>query len=295
MHYAIVTPVRNEAANLHRVAEAVVSQTMRPETWVLVENGSTDETATVAESLARDYAWISVVRAGQLEGAERGAPIIKAFHIGIDALRPLPEVVGQLDADLSFAEDYFEQLLRVLGASPMLGIVSGTCFEQTRGEWHRKHATGVNVWGAARLYRRECLEQVLPLELRTGWDAIDVAEATTLGWETRILPELRFYHHRREASREPTRWSAWAAQGRVSHYLGYRPSYLVLRALFKSLRDPAALALVAGYTGAALRRAEQCRKPGLIAHVREQQRVRNLHLRASEALGKALSTEPSGR
>ncbi len=292
MHYAIVTPVRDEAANLERIASCVASQTVRPVVWVLVENGSTDETPDLAARLADEHAWVRVLRAGPVEAEERGAPIVHAFHLGLASLRPHPEIVVQLDADLSFPPDYFERLLRALGEDRRLGIVSGTCYEQHGGEWREQHVTAASVWGAARAYRGECLERVLPLEPRTGWDAVDVAEANALGWETRILRELPFYHHRREASRERSRWSAWAAQGRVSHFLGYRPSYLLLRALFRAFRDPVALALVAGYADEALRRQPQCAKPGVRTWVREQQRLRALARRAAEALGRAPLRRP---
>ncbi|MBM2822870.1 MAG: glycosyltransferase family 2 protein [Thermoleophilia bacterium] len=285
MRYAIVTPVRDEVANLERIASCVASQTARPEAWVLVENGSTDETPDIAARLADEHTWVHVLRAGLLDAEERGAPIVHAFHLGVSLLQPRPEVIVQLDADLSFPPYYFEQLLRALGRNVRLGIVSGTCYEQHGGEWREQHVTGASVWGAARAYRKECLERVLPLEPRTGWDAVDVAEANALGWETRILHEVPFYHHRREASRERTRWSAWAAQGRVSHFLGYRPSYLLLRALFRAFRDPAALALVAGYAGEAVRRRPQCAKPGVRTWVRKQQRLRNLARRVAEARG----------
>jgi len=286
LRYAVVTPVRDEAANLERLAAAMAAQTVRPDPWVLVENGSTDGTPEVAKRLAAEHPWILVSTREPAPAAGRGAPIVHAFHAGLEAIGPLPDAIGQLDADLTFAPDYFERLLRALGDNARLGIVSGTCYEREDGEWRERFATAGSVWGAARLYRRACLEQVLPLEPRTGWDAIDAAEANALGWETRIDRELVFFHHRREGSREATRWSAWAAQGRVSHYLGYRPSYLVLRALFRALRDPAALGLVAGFAGETVRRRAQCRRPGVRAWVRRQQRLRNLAHRALEAHGR---------
>src|SRR6266511_6082922 len=98
--------------------------------------------------------------------------------------------------------------------------------------------TGDNVWGAARLYRRECLDQLLPLERRTGWDGMDVLEANLRGWKTGLVDDLPFFHHRREGSTAPSRRAQWAAQGRAAHYMGYRPSYLVMFALYREPRDP---------------------------------------------------------
>ena len=285
MRYAVVTPIRDEAGTLARLVDTIAAQTHRPDTWLLVENGSTDGTADVARELIREHPWIRLVVTPAVEHRERGAPIVAAFHAGLRELGELPDAVAQLDADLTLPADYFERLVEAMARDERLGIVSGTCYELSGDEWAERYATGMSVWGAARLYRRACLEQVLPLEPRTGWDAIDVAEANALGWSTAILREVPFFHHRPEGSRERTRWTSWAAQGRVSHFLGYRPSYLVARALFRAPRDPAALGLVAGYGGSVLRRTPTCPKPQVRAWVREQQRLRHLVTRASEARG----------
>ena len=285
--YGVVTPIHNEAQNLPRLVACVAGQTLRPELWVLVENGSTDDTLAVAATLAGEHSWIRVVSMPPIAAAERGAPIVHAFHHGLPELGSGLDAVGQLDADLSLPAAYFETLLRELDGDERLGIVSGRCYEEVEAEWQPRYLTGANVWGAARLYRSACLQRVLPLEPRTGWDAVDVAEANALGWTTRILPDLAFRHHRREAERERTRWTAWEAQGRVSRYVGYRPSYIVLRALFRAAREPASLGMLAGYFGDAIRRRPRCSKPGVIAWVREQQRLRHVVRRAREARGTA--------
>lgn len=287
MEYAVVTPAHDEEQNLDRIVACMAAQTVLPVEWVLVENGSTDATLTRALALAEQHPWLRVTRAGVPEAGERGAPIVHAIHAGLEALSRMPEVVCQLDADLSLPPGYFERLVQALECDPQLGIVSGTCFEQIGGAWRERFTTGANVWGGARAYRRECLQQVLPLEPRTGWDAVDVAQANALGWKTRTLGDLRFDHHRLEASRERSRWSAWGDQGRVSHHLGYRPGYLVLRAVFRARNDPAALGLVAGYLAAALRREPRCTRAGVVAWVRGQQRLRALARRAAEARGRA--------
>lgn len=283
--YAVITPAHNEAASIARIGACMAGQTVLPTRWVLVENGSSDGTYELALGLAEKYPWVQVVQTTSLASEERGAPIVHAIHAGLSALEPWPEVVAQLDADLSLPPDYFERLLVALEHDETLGIVSGTCFEEQDGVWRERFATGANVWGAARVYRRDCLEQVLPLEQRTGWDSVDVAEANARGWNTRVLRDIRFDHHRPEASREQSRWTAWAAQGRVSHYIGYRPTYLLLRAAFRAPRDPTALGLVTGYAGEVVRRRPRCAKPGVCAFVRREQRLRELARRLAEARG----------
>ena len=49
----------------------------------------------------------------------------------------------------------------------------------------------------------------------------------------------------------------WSTEGSAAFFMGYRPSYLVCRSLFRALREPAALAMLTGYAGAAIRREDR--------------------------------------
>ena len=146
-----------------------------------------------------------------------------AFHAGLAALAEKPELVAKVDADISMDEDYFERLVGAFREDGTLGIASGTCYEHDGQEWRQRFVTGASVWGAARVYRWRCLEQILPLEQRMGWDGIDIVKANVRGWSTRTFLDLPFRHHRVEAVRERSRWHAWALQGEASHYMGVSP------------------------------------------------------------------------
>jgi hypothetical protein len=151
------------------------------------------------------------------------------------------------------------------------------------GEWRQRHQTGAMVWGAARAYRSTCLEILLPLESRMGWDGIDVARANVAGWKTLLMLDLPFFHHRVEAGRERTRWHAWSVQGEACHYMGYRPSYLVLRTIRVARRDPAAVAMLWSYLASVVKRSPTYPDPTVRAYVRRKQRLRELPARRREA------------
>ena len=170
--YAIITPIRDEAETLARLVSIVAAQTVRPTSWVLVENGSSDGTPDVARELVREHPWILLVEAPARQHVERGAPIVEAFHHGLRGLGELPDFIAQLDADITLPADYFERLLEELARHTRIGIASGTGYELSGEEWVERYATGSYVWGAARVYRRACLEQVLPAraEARLGRD-----------------------------------------------------------------------------------------------------------------------------
>jgi biofilm PGA synthesis N-glycosyltransferase PgaC len=286
MSYAVITPARNEADNLERLASCLAAQTRVPRRWIIVDNGSTDEAPSIANELAAKHSWITLLEIPGEAMPVRGAPIVRAFHAGIEALDEQVDVVVKLDADVSFDPGYFEQVMSAFAREPSLGITGGVCFEENGdGSWVADHVTRGHVRGATRAYRWQCLQDVLPLEGRMGWDGIDELKAQVRGWRTGSLPELRFYHHRGLGTREPT-WAKWVIQGDMAHFMGYRPYYVMVRSLYRAPRAPSAVAMLWGYGSAALARRPRCSDEGAIAQLRQQQSVRALPRRIREALGK---------
>jgi glycosyltransferase involved in cell wall biosynthesis len=294
LSYALVTPARDEAEHLPRLACAVAAQTVRPAVWVIVDDASTDGTRAIARRLAAEHPWVRVLGVpcdrrlkGQAvpSGRRAGRDVI-AFEAGVASLDQLPEVVVKLDADVSFAPDFFDVLLWAFEQEPTLGIAGGTCLERTGGVWAERHVTGAHVWGAVRGYRRRCLEDVRPLEVRLGWDGIDLLRAELAGWRTRTLRHAPFRHHRAEGAREGAKVRAWFARGWSAWYMGYRPTYVLARTIHRASREPAAFALLWGYVRSALAREARYPERAVRDVLRQQQRLRFLPLRLRETLGR---------
>lgn len=283
LSYALITPVRNEFDNLQRLADSIRNQTLPPTVWLIVDTGSTDRTPELVSHLASEMPFVR--RTSSHQQHARGAPIVRAFHAGLAALERDPDVVIKLDADLSFEPGYCEGLLAHFEARPRLGLASGICTERQDGEWRPFYGTRHHVWGASRAYRWRCLQEVLPLEERQGWDEIDSIKAQLRGWEAETFVELPFRHHRPEGARDGSSQKRWAGQGDTAHYMGYRPSYLIARALWRARNDPAALAMMTGYVKAVIQRAPRCADTAVRAHLRKEQSVRRLPLRIRESLG----------
>ena len=191
----------------------------------------------------------------------------------------------KLDADVSLLPDFFDQLIAAFEADPKLGIAGGACFELEDGAWRERWVTGNHVRGATRAYRWECLQDVQPLEPRLGWDGIDEVVAAVRGWRTQSIRTLPFFHHRLVGERDGMR-RAFRDQGSTAYYMGYRPTYLVARALFRMRVSPSAWAMVSGYARAALRRDSVVADAAARKYIRDRQRLRELPRRASEALGR---------
>jgi poly-beta-1,6-N-acetyl-D-glucosamine synthase len=291
--YCIITPVRNEAETLPRLAGALRRQSRLPARWVIVENGSSDETARVAEAIVAEYDWARLLELSEGGPRERGAPIVRALHAGLDSLDLEPDVVVNVDADVTMEPDYFERLLDAFARDSSLGIASGSAWEHGGGVWYQRFVTGGTVWGATRAYRRACLQDVLPLEERHGWDGIDQLKARARGWETKTFTDLPFRHHRMEGQQDGSTWVHWLANGDTAYFMGYRLWYLLARTVHQMRRNPAAFGLVYGYLSAAARRSPRMDDPGARAVLRRDQSFQNILRRRREALGRT-GAPPSG-
>jgi len=285
--YSIVTPARNEATALPGLARALRDQTRLPDRWVIVDNGSDDGTVEAAEAIVAECDWARLLRLPVTGPPARGAPIVRALHAGLDSLDVVTDVVVNVDADVTIGPDYFDRLLEAFDRDPSLGIASGSAWESEDGVWRQRFVTGGTVWGATRAYRWACLRDVLPLEERHGWDGIDQLKARARGWRTSTLTDLPFRHHRREGRQDGSRWAHWFANGDTAHFMGYRPWYLLARALYQMRREAAAVGLVAGYGAAALRRSPRLADPAALAVLRRDQSPKAILVRGREALGRA--------
>jgi glycosyltransferase involved in cell wall biosynthesis len=287
LSYAVVTPARNEERNLQRLGRALAAQTQRPDEWVVVDDGSTDATPRVLAELAARHRWVHPLERsagnGQLAAGRRDARDLIGFRAGIDALSRPVDVVIKVDADIDFEPDFCERLVAEFAADETLGIASGTCYERENGEWVRRMKMDTTVWGATRAYRSDCVPELMELEPCMGWDGLDEIHAQLRGMRTQTFVDLPFRHHRAEGGRELTSLHHGEALGRASWYMGYRPSYLALRALYRARREPAALGMLWGYTAAAARRDPRCPDDRLVSALRRRQRLREAFRRGAPA------------
>ena len=199
MKYVLITPAHNEEAFIEKTLASMVAQTRLPERWVIVDDGSTDRTAQIVEGYASRYQWIELFRTPQrIDRSFAGK--VHAFNAGLERARSLEfDVIGNLDADLSFDPEYLEFLIGKFAEDPRLGV-AGTPFTEDGGyDTARDSFEGENhVAGGCQLFRRQCFEEVggyIP-NPAGGIDWIAVTTARMKGWKTRSFPEKRFHHYR---------------------------------------------------------------------------------------------------
>ncbi|MBX6326504.1 MAG: hypothetical protein IRY93_10760 [Chthoniobacterales bacterium] len=184
------------------------------------------------------------------------------------------DVIGNLDADLSFEADYLEFLINKFADDPRLGV-AGTPFLEEGYDSARDSFEGENhVPGGCQLFRRRCFEDVggyLP-NPAGGIDWIAVTTARMKGWKTRSFPEKRFYHYRTLGTAGKSAWAASFSYGEKDYYLGGSPLWQLFRVAYRTMKQPTAgVALLAGYCWAALRRLKRPVSEDLMRfHRREQ-------------------------
>jgi glycosyltransferase involved in cell wall biosynthesis len=276
LSYALITPARNEAAFIEKTLQSVVGQTALPARWVIVDDGSTDATAEIVARYAEGRPWIQLHPL--IREAERSfGGKARAFNTGWRLVEGLEcDVIGNLDADVSFDPEYFEFLLARFAEDPKLGV-AGTVFEEEGYHSGADSFEGQNhVAGGCQLFRRECLQQVggYVVHRRGGIDWIAVTTARMLGWKTRSFKEKSFFHYRRMGTADRSRFASAFAYGEKDYYLGGHPLWQVFRCLYRAGKRPFLVegaALAAGYVWAALRRLERPVSPELVRfHRREQ-------------------------
>jgi glycosyltransferase involved in cell wall biosynthesis len=257
MKYVLITPARNEERFIAKTLESMVAQTLPPERWVIVDDGSTDKTAGIVERYTAAYPWIELVRRPQ--GLDRSfARKVYAFNAGFQRVGHLPfDVIGNLDADLSFEPDYLEFLMVKFSKDPKLGV-AGTPFLEDGYDSARDSFEGENhVAGGCQLFRGQCFEEIggyIP-NPAGGIDWIAVTTARMKGWRTRSFPEKRFHHYRTLGSAEKSSWAASFSYGEKDYYLGGSPLWQVFRVAYRVTKQPIdGAALFAGYCWAAARR-----------------------------------------
>ena len=287
---AVVTPVWNERARLLACLETLRRQTLRPRCWVIVDSGSTDGTIELAHALAQAHDWIDV-RLANPERVGRGAPIAHTLNAGVAQACRAGDVIALMDADVSFEPEFMRTVATAFERDERLGIAGGLQLERVRGRWRANRATCDFVPSPLRVFRRTCLEEIAPFDEGLGWEGLVHVRAALAGWRTEVLPELAFRHLRREGARVGRR-RYWLDEGAAAYCMGYRPTYVLYRALFRAAEpDPAALMMLPGFARAALRRETRTGAERERAWLREKQRLRELPVRVREAL---LPIRPDG-
>jgi hypothetical protein len=279
----VISPVRNEAAHIERVALAVAAQSRPPAEWVVVDDGSTDDTLARLRRLEGELEFLHVhARPADPEPvADRlgmaAAP--RAFNFGLRRAEAQDFThVMKLDGDVELPADYLERLVAEFARDPRLGMASGNLVEPRSGGMQLLPIAATHVHGALKCYTRECFAAIGGVQNRLGWDTIDETYARMRGFRTGNLLDLVAVHHRPEGSADGT-LRGRARHGTCAYIAHFGPLWVTLRSL-KVARTPpvgaSGAAFLYGYVRAAVRGVEQVPDPQFRRYVRRELRRRML-------------------
>jgi biofilm PGA synthesis N-glycosyltransferase PgaC len=275
--YVLVTPARNEEALIEKTIQSVIAQTVLPTKWAIVNDGSTDNTASIISRYAANHPWIELVNL-PAHRDRSFAGKVHAFNAGLERVKNLEyEVIGNLDSDLSFDADYCEFLLTKFEEDSTLGV-AGTIFREHGGYSSASDSfEGQNhVAGGCQLFRRRCFEEIggyVP-NRAGGIDWIAVTTARMMGWKTQSFREKSFFHYRSLGTAERSLLASTFSYGEKDYYLGGHPLWEIFRVAYRATKKPyllAGIALYAGYLSAFLRQMKRPVSDRLMEfHRREQ-------------------------
>jgi glycosyltransferase involved in cell wall biosynthesis len=280
LRYVLITPCRNEARFIEQTLESVVHQTVLPSKWVIVNDGSTDATGEIAARYAAQHSWIEIV-SRPIRKERHFTGKVEAFKAGLERVKDLDyEIIGNLDADISFDPDYFEFLLSKFTQDSRLGV-AGTVFREPSGYNSAidSFEGQTHVAGGCQVFRRQCFEEIggyVPSKVG-GIDWMAVTTARMIGWNTRSYREKFFLHYRPLGTAERSFVASNYEYGKRDYILGGHPLWQMFRCAYRSTKRPyivAGVAIFAGYVSAFLSSAERPVSPELMKFHRSEQMLK---------------------
>jgi glycosyltransferase involved in cell wall biosynthesis len=219
----------------------VTEQSEAPALWVIVDDGSTDETPEILEEWASRFDYIHIVTRPDRGTRKVGPGVIDAFYAGYETIMPSDfDFICKLDLDLELPPRYFELLMNKMEADPRLGTCSGKPYMRLDSELVSEKCGDENSVGMTKFYRVECFEEIDGFVRQVMWDGIDGHRCRMLGWIAASYdePGLRFIHLRPMGSSHKGLITGRMRHGFGQYFMGTSPLYMTASAVFRMTRPP---------------------------------------------------------
>lgn len=280
-NYLIITTIRNEASQFGHTIDSVVRQTLCPIRWLIVDDGSTDNTSQIITQLSAQHSWIEVIIRKDRGYRQSGVGVVTAFYDGFSRVSFLPwNYLVKLDGDVRIPANYFESLIEEFEHDSTLGICSGEVYNEEDGKLSldSPEDPSFHVRGAAKIYRRTCWEAIGGILKVNGFDCIDNVKARMLGWNTRRFPQPEVIHLRRTGQANGA-WRNSFKDGIGANAIGYHPLFMFFKCIRRLLAGRSIIGVagqlcgfIRGYYGDIPR----VNDPALVRYLRRQQMNRLL-------------------
>jgi glycosyltransferase involved in cell wall biosynthesis len=259
--YLLVSPCRDEAQYIRRTLDSVAAQTVPPTLWVVVDDGSSDETPAILEEYAKRLPYLRVVRRADRGARKVGPGVIEAFYAGLETVRLDDfEYVCKLDMDLDLPPRYFELLIERMESNPRIGTTSGRpWFEHPlHGKLVPEICAADMSVGMTKFYRVACFKEIGGFVRQVMWDGIDCHRTRMLGWIAESITDeaVRFLHLRPQGASHKGIFTGRIRAGYGHYFMGTSPIYYIGVAVYMLPAHPAVIgsaAMMWGYFSSWLR------------------------------------------
>jgi poly-beta-1,6-N-acetyl-D-glucosamine synthase len=239
--YVLITPAKNEVANIGKTINSILAQTQKPSQWIIISDGSTDGTDELVLRMTSNIDFITFVRVDKSEPGKNYSKKVEAIKYGISKINIKEYIyIGNLDADVSFDCNYFESVLYELERNPILGIAGGWVHQVDNDAIVPFLISDNSVSGAVQLFKRECYEQIggyLPISIG-GIDSAAEIMAREKGWKVSTLRHLKVFHHGKMLTGNKNLFQTRFNQGCQNYLFGYHPLFQLASCLYRMMKTP---------------------------------------------------------
>lgn len=279
--YVVISPCRDEAKFARETIESVIRQSERPSLWIIVDDGSTDQTPNILEEYAAKYPWIRVIHRPDRGERVLGSGVMEAFYAGLESINLGDyDFVCKLDLDLSLPPLYFGALMDKMEADSRLGACSGKPYfvQDQDGRVISEKCGDEHAVGMTKFYRTRCYQQIGGFVKELMWDGIDTHRCRMLGWKAASWDgaNLRFIHLRPMGTSHKSWITGRIRHGRGQYFMGTSPMYMIASALYRIFHPPIVVGCVAmlyGYFKAMFTHGKRYNDPAFRRFLRSYQRA----------------------
>lgn len=275
--YVVISPGRNEAKFMRQTLDSVIAQTIRPALWVIVDDGSTDDSPQILADYAARHDWIRIVTRVDRGTRAVGPGVIEAFYAGYETIDPNDfGYICKLDLDLNLPPAYFEGLMARMEADPYIATCSGKAYIWQNGELvNERHGDETSI-GATKFFRMSCFLALGGFVRQVMWDGIDGHQCRMRGWAACSwdAPELRFIHLRPMGSSQVGVLTGRMRHGYGQYFMGTGFIYMLANSVNRLNEKPyviGSLAMLWGWLKSALQRQPRYEEPGFRTFLRHYQ------------------------
>jgi len=277
--YILITAAKNEELFIEKTIQSVLNQTIKPERWIIVSDGSTDQTDLIVKQYSDNYKFIDLISFPPKKERNFSSKVI-ALN---EALRKIGamkyDFIGNLDADITLEKSYYEKVFRTFRANQWLGVAGGIILDCVGDKVYPQNISLNTVAGAIQVFRKQCFENIgnyVPFKYG-GEDAYMETMARMNGWEVLTLTELKVLHHRPTGTGMGSLSKANLRSGKMFFTLGYSPFFLFVRCLYRIFDKPlliGSILNIIGYFSAFVKNEKCPAGDAFIQYVRIEQKAR---------------------